>query len=1423
MRRYKRTYALTVLVVRFLVVNGATYRSFNGTNNNQKNPEWGSALTPFLYVQTKSAYADGFFAPAGADRPSARWISDTAMSIGEIQNEEGVPDMLAFWGQFVAHDLLDSETNHSASFNIPVPCNDSNFDPTGTCTAELSFHRLRNLPNSTTVRLTPNHQTAWIDCSHIYGASDERAALLREFSGGLLRGSLNDLYLPTVPKALKDTMLGLSPDLYFAGDPRANENPALLSLHTVFLREHNRRARYYASLYPTYNDETLFQMARAWLIACMQKITYREYLPKLLGGPLPAYTGYNDSVDPGIDTMFFSSCFRYGHSAINKLILRLDENWNEHRKGHLLLRNVITNPMPVIEDGVEPILRGMVAQLEQISDISVVEDLRNFMPAAPFDPTSLHAYFDLAAFNIQRGRFNDISSDPKVQAALSAAYNGDVTLVDPYVGGLAEDREGTSLVGPLLHRSIVEQFTRIRDGDAFWYERAGVLSANDTTDLANVTLSNLILWNTNISTYPSSAFSYASSDVIATMRGLTTSTDSTTSTNSSTQRVQLTTGLALTYKVDATGGTINFQLESNYSGWFAFGIGSGMANADIMAVYDHGGDTWLPDDRWGSGYVEPPTDVSLGGTNDLQNVVTVNTTFSKRAVSWTRKLTTGDTYDKAISKGSLSIIWAYSDSSATLAYHGSNKGIGQINFFSGVDTDTATDVALTVCATHGPSSVFIIIHAVEMLANIFVIIPLGIYVARYGTRVDLWLPWHQYLMGIVTAEFAWTIRGAITMGADDGYEWGLLPFTHAKIGLVGSIYGILIGILGWFARQDFRFMAKFQSYIRSTHRVGALLLYMLVIFNGYLGVKDLAARYGSTSDVWQLLYFSYFGFLFLLFFGGKATDRYWRRWLRVALDKGHSLLHPNDDPPKRKPVISFANGTEVKEPTRSISYDFFVRSCEEGASWTLIAGMVCDVSEYIEQHPGGPKAIRAAIGKDATLIFQGKDKIQGLDVRNHAHSRFATNKLSDMIIGKLQAEDLPSSKGSIEASRSRMSFEVQTRRRSMHSKDIESAPSEANKSGQLHAAWRPSVKMSSPQLDRQGVTNSKSSWSLFSRRNSGTPAIPIAIRKSRVLSDAIPGDVANVTSAEGPQHMPIMEKGESRVMGERSHRRAKLVEKQTVTGFRARNPVRKFRIKFQGDPVELTPGDALTITMPDKSGEKISKKYTPTRATLEGYFDLYIKIYSKGSLTPLIDEMELGTDMIVEGPMQHSIQSLINESIAHGCHEEVVMFAAGTGITPMLQLIDYYLRNCPRNTSTQSLCSRMSLLWANRSEDDIFLSSELLGMERAANSSLRITHMLSAPSPEWTGLKGAITTDTVLSMFPETFRAICTHPTSLETPAVVRVTPLGSVDVVKTSSLHVDYNWNNLLILVCGPPGFNELTMSILKNLGIPESIVIVL
>ena len=61
-----------------------------------------------------------------------------------------------------------------------------------------------------------------------------------------------------------------------------------------------------------------------------------------------------------------------GHSAINTLQLRVDDDRNEIPEGHLLLRDAFFNPSPIKLNGIEPLLRGFTLSAESAVDTRMV-------------------------------------------------------------------------------------------------------------------------------------------------------------------------------------------------------------------------------------------------------------------------------------------------------------------------------------------------------------------------------------------------------------------------------------------------------------------------------------------------------------------------------------------------------------------------------------------------------------------------------------------------------------------------------------------------------------------------------------------------------------------------------------------------------------------------------------------------------------------------------------------------------------------------------------------------------------------------------------------------------------------------------------------------------------------------------------------
>jgi Animal haem peroxidase len=217
-------------------------------------------------------------------------------------------------------------------------------------------------------------------------------------------------------------------------------------------------------------------------------------------------------VDASIRNEFSTAAYRFGHSALSPVLLRLDKQGNVIPQGNLSLRNAFFAPNRIIDEGgIAPILRGLASQVCQRIDPYVVDDVRNFLFGQPGE-----GGFDLASLNIQRGRdhglpgyndtreafglpraesFRDISSDPEIQTRLASVYPTPDD-VDLWTGGLAEDPVPGAQVGELFFLIIKTQFEALRDGDRYWYQNA--LSKSIRREVEKTRLSDIIRRNTAI-------------------------------------------------------------------------------------------------------------------------------------------------------------------------------------------------------------------------------------------------------------------------------------------------------------------------------------------------------------------------------------------------------------------------------------------------------------------------------------------------------------------------------------------------------------------------------------------------------------------------------------------------------------------------------------------------------------------------------------------------------------------------------------------------------------------------------------------------------------------------------------------------------------------------------------------------------------
>ncbi|XP_046580899.1 peroxidasin homolog [Haliotis rubra] len=557
------------------------FRTADGTCNNLEHPDWGSALIPMRRLLPPQ-YGDRKSTPRLDSQdnplPNARLVSRVMHTDDTSQaNSTGVTHMVMQWGQFLDHDITLTPLQESESADgtisqyvccadiytsdapngrdlfrninvcdaILIPSGDEYFT-SRTC---LNFVRSIQVPNprcDTYPAEQLNQITAYIDASNVYGSSDHEMEELRGMNGKF--GATcdiaveNDGLMKTKDATLlpeeSDTSACVSEDASYcfkAGDERVNEQMALASMHTIWVREHNRIATGLRARNTDWSSNKIFQETRKIVGAMMQKITYGEFLPVVLGNHLDAYnlrlasSGFRNvhrrDEDASVVNAFATAAYRFGHSLIRNIFSKYSTGYSSYEDNALHDIFGRTNLIQSSTESIGAWLRGLVSQEARSADRFMTTEVTNqlFEEAAQ---TGL----DLAALNIQRGRDHGIPGynawrehcglpvakefhslhnidDIDTQLKLFALYERTAD-IDLFTGGLAET-VGTGLVGPTFACILGKQFQRLMEGDRFWFEtddRHTHFRPEQLEEIRKASLSRVLCDNTDTTSIQPNAF-----------------------------------------------------------------------------------------------------------------------------------------------------------------------------------------------------------------------------------------------------------------------------------------------------------------------------------------------------------------------------------------------------------------------------------------------------------------------------------------------------------------------------------------------------------------------------------------------------------------------------------------------------------------------------------------------------------------------------------------------------------------------------------------------------------------------------------------------------------------------------------------------------------------------------------------------------
>lgn len=251
----------------------------------------------------------------------------------------------------------------------------------------------------------------------------------------------------------------------------------------------------------------------------------------------------------------------------------------------------------------------------------------------------------------------------------------------------------------------------------------------------------------------------------------------------------------------------------------------------------------------------------------------------------------------------------------------------------------------------------------------------------------------------------------------------------------------------------------------------------------------------------------------------------------------------------------------------------------------------------------------------------------------------------------------------------------------------------------------------------------------------------------------------------------------------------KLIEKENVS-----HDTRRFRFGLPDDHVLGLPTGKHISVIAEIDGSEVKRSYTPVSSDDDkGYFELVIKIYFKnvhpkfpagGKLTQHLESLKIGDTINISGPKgrleYHGNGNIVifkdptkGEIAQKKQVKKLSLIAGGTGIAPMLQIIRQVLKKSVGDKT------EIALLFANQTEEDILLRSELEEVAAKHPTQFKFWYTLDRPGDNWKYGKGFVSTEMIKEHL---------HPANDDT-----------------------------MILMCGPPPMMKFVNELLDQLEWPQ------
>ncbi|KAH6611625.1 hypothetical protein Trco_001645 [Trichoderma cornu-damae] len=401
--------------------------------------------------------------------------------------------------------------------------------------------------------------------------------------------------------------------------------------------------------------------------------------------------------------------------------------------------------------------------------------------------------------------------------------------------------------------------------------------------------------------------------------------------------------------------------------------------------------------------------------------------------------------------------------------------------------------------------------------------------------------------------------------------------------------------------------------------------------------------------------------------------------------------------------------------------------------WVVVHGKVYDVSKYVRDHPGGADVLIDVAGTDATTAYEEvghseeadeilKGYLIGTVKGSHDTSRpkavrlilkapegpKVVKKSSPISAITMAAIPLAGGLSLLLASDNRLS--------------LPHALAKFGSLSQLSPVWLPAV-----HLPRGGFSNGFITATLLCAAVGGV--IGTQLSRFTQIESGFTKYPPHMKSKGVARSNPQLARG---WLEPKEYKNLPLVRKDMLS---PNVFLFVFQLPSRGDVIGIPTGQHVAIKA-TIDGKDVSRSYTPVSNNIDlGRLELVIKCYPDGLLTGrYLANLKVGDKVLFRGPKGAM-------RYRKGFCKKIGMVAGGTGITPMYQLIRAI---CEDDTDTTAV----SLIYANRTEEDILLRKELDTFAKNYPQNLKIWYMLDQPPQTWAYGKGFVTQAAMTSHLP---------------------------------------------------------------------------